>query len=660
MLKQAFKIQFASVIRLSLLVMAVASFGRGQSARGDVYKPEIYKLAPGDVVMVTVQRHPEMSVENATVNSAGKLKVPEVGEIYVTGKTLDQTAKQIAKALDDQLVRPEVNVSLKQGRPLQVSILGAVAKPGVYQAAPGWRVTEAIGVAGGLAIRPEIASATLTRGNNLGVPLDLQQIFRENHLPGGRPKNSSVNLLLQPGDVINIFSRASQVSVNGAVQRPGLYEVPEGDGVVEAIALAGGAAPKAALSKTRITHPDGTSVTADLLKAMVGGDQTSNLKVSTGDLILVPESKDRVTVRGAVAKPGYYDIEDGTTLRVTQALDLAGGATPKAALTKAAIEHADGTTTPINLYPVMFQGQRDGDLNLNPGDIVTIPDQRGIVVLGEVKTPGTYNVEQGTSPHLADVLALAGGLAPTVKADAARISVTHNSPNGPAQTVSIDPAKLYAHDPSQNESVQDGDLVTVSAIRPHTVVVSGEVKTPGSYELNEGSGLAELIARAGGPTEDAALKRVSVRHVDNNTVTVDASLAVREGAQNLNFPLQEGDFIVVPKNTAHVTVLPAVNKPGIVIIPENEPFTVGKALSLAGGPKDRARLKEVGIFRHTATGVQHTIFAVDQVYNGQLALDQRLQDGDVLYVPEGKQTNSSWNTITNAIGSLGVLAALVP
>ncbi|MBV9470495.1 MAG: hypothetical protein JOZ57_14750, partial [Abitibacteriaceae bacterium] len=100
--------------------------------------------------------------------------------------------------------------------------------------------------------------------------------------------------------------------------------------------------------------------------------------------------------------------------------------------------------------------------------------------------------------------------------------------------------------------------------------------------------------------------------------------------------------------------------PGIVIIPENEPFTVGKALSLAGGPKDRARLKEVGIFRHTATGVQHTIFAVDQVYNGQLALDQRLQDGDVLYVPEGKQTNSSWNTITNAIGSLGVLAALVP
>lgn len=657
MLKKVFKIQFSSSVWLSLLVMAVATFGSASGARADVYKPEVYRLAPGDVVTVTVQRHPEMSVENATVNTAGKLKVPEVGEIYVTGKTLDQTAKQIAKALDDQLVRPEVTVSLKQGRPLQVSILGAVSKPGVYQAAPGWRVTEAIGVAGGLAIRPEIASATLTRGNNRSIALDLQQIFRENHLPGGRPKNSSVNLLLQPGDVINIFSRASQVSVNGAVQRPGLYEVPEGDGVVEAIALAGGAGPKAALSKTRITHPDGTSVTADLLKAMVGGDQESNIKVRTGDLILVPESKDRVTVRGAVAKPGYYDIEDGTTLRVTQALDLAGGATAKAALTKAAIEHADGTTTPVNLYPVMFQGQRDGDLNLTPGDIVTVPESRGIVVLGEVKTPGTYNVP-GTATNLAEVLAMAGGLAPTVKADQARISVTHNSPTGQAQTVSIDPAKLYAHDPTQNESVQDGDLVTVSAIRPHTVVVSGEVKLPGSYELNQGNGLAELIARAGGPTEDAALKRVSVRHSDNQTVTVDASLAVREGVQNLNLPLQEGDFIVIPKNTAHVTVLPAVNKPGIVTIPENEPFTVGKALSLAGGPRDRARLKEVAIFRHTPKGVQRTVFGVDQVYNGQLALDQRLQDGDVLYVPEGKQSNSSWNSITNAIGSLGVLAAV--
>lgn len=636
---------YRPLLWLSLWLVGLIASSGGQAARADVYR-----LGPGDVVTVSVQRHPEMSVENATVSAAGKIKMPVIGDVAVNGKSLDQAAQQVARGLDSQLVKPEVTISLKQGRPMMISVLGIVSKPGVYQAAPGWRITEALGVAGGLTVRSQLATATLTRASGKVMPLNLAQIFSSTGQLGAKANNSSSNLILQPGDVLNFVSRAMQVSVTGAVQHPGSYDMPAGEGAVEALALAGGAAPKAALSKARITRADGTVLPVDLLKAAIQGDADSNVKLGIGDIILVPEATDKVTVRGAVQKPGYYDIDDGTTLRVTQALDLAGGTTAKAALTKTIIDHADGTTTPVNLYKVLFGGQRAGDVALASGDIVTIPEARGVTILGGVKTPGTFNVVGGDASHLSDVLAQAGGL--TTGEGESRISITRSSPDGQSKAETIE------HGTGQNESVQDGDLITVAPLKSQTVFVSGEVKTPGPYELKEGSSLQELLARAGGPTEDAALKRISVRHRDNTATTVDAYAAVREGGQQVNVPLQEGDFIVVPKNTAHVLVMSAVNKAGVYTIPENEPLTVGKALALAGGPKDRAKVKQIAIFRHTPNGVQRYVFGIDQVVNGHLAIDQVMQDQDILYVPEGKQTESTWNNITSAISSFGVLRVL--
>ena len=266
-------------------------------------------------------------------------------------------------------------------------------------------------------------------------------------------------------------------------------------------------------------------------------------------------------------------------------------------------------------------------------------------------------MEAGAAPRLSDVLAEAGGI--TGKVQGVSITLTRTLPDGQIVRLNADPVALIeGRDGNQNLNVLDGDLITVASQRTQTVVVSGEVKTPGVYELKEGSSLPELIARAGGPTEDAALRRVSITTRDNTTQVVDGFALIREGGKTAGLPLHDGDFVVVPKNTARVLILPAVNKPGYYPIPEGEPLTVGSALALAGGPKERARLKEVAIFRHTSTGVERQIIALDRVSSGQLSLDIPLQSGDVLYVPEGKQSTSVWNGITSALGGLGTLAAI--
>jgi protein involved in polysaccharide export with SLBB domain len=313
-----------------------------------------------------------------------------------------------------------------------------------------------------------------------------------------------------------------------------------------------------------------------------------------------------------------------------------------------------------------------------------------VTVVGSVAKPGTYYLEEGATPRVFDVLALAGGL--NIKPEAARISIARaalntagspavptttsnpqstsdgatDGPTPPAttsttgqNTVSIDAVSLLElSDLGQNERVRDGDLISVSAAKSPTVYLSGEVQKPGAYELKEGDSVPELIARAGGVTPLAILSSVSVTGRDGNSKTFNVRPAMLEGGQKLDVPLQEGDFVVVPRNKARVYVMQAVAKPGYYPVPENEPLTVGEALSMAGGPKDRAKVKEIAIFRPGPGGVQRRIISITDFENGRLAINDTLQHGDVVYVPEGRTTLSAWERITRTVGSLSVLGGL--
>jgi protein involved in polysaccharide export with SLBB domain len=652
-----------------------------------------YPLGTDDVISVAVLRHPEMSVPEVMINASGVIQVPGVGLVTVAGKTLRQVEQQIEARLKATLLRPEVTVALRQARPRRVFVLGPVAKPGIIEIRPGWRISEVVAAAGGLTIRPDLVDATLNRAQGQPVVLNLQQILANS--------NSAANLMLFPGDTLRLTERSINITVVGQVQKSGNYTLPLGSSVTEALALAGGASPRAALTRATLQRLDGTVVPVDLYKVVVLGQQNSAPKLQQGDLLTIPESNARITVLGAVAKPGFLDIPDGQEVRLSEALALVGGPGERAALTQARLRRADGTEREVDLYQLLVLGNKANDFVLLPNDVLTLPESRGVTVVGAVAKPGTYYLEEGAAPRVADVLALAGGL--NIRPEAARISISRAanretssvqadlasptspnvssppSPNGTAGAnptaatigtstssatigsapVSIDPVSLLElRDLGQNERVRDGDLISVTAAKSPTVYLSGEVQTPGAYELKEGDSIPELIARAGGPTPLAILSRVAVTGRDGVSQIVNARSAMQDGGQKLNVPLQEGDFVVVPRNKARVYVMQAVNKPGFYPIPENEVLTVGDALSLAGGPKDYAKVKEIAILRQGPNGVQRRVISLTEFNQGRLAVNDTLQNGDVVYVPEGKPSRSAWETITQTVGSLGVLGVL--
>ena len=161
-----------------------------------------------------------------------------------------------------------------------------------------------------------------------------------------------------------------------------------------------------------------------------------------------------------------------------------------------------------------------------------------IQVLGEVKTPGKYSVQQGTTAM--QVIAQAGGL--TEKADREHIAL-----NRCTGVVGINMKVIAEGDLTGDVILQDGDTIVVNkgVIR---VAVMGEVVKPGVYEILPGSRLMDALAQAGGPTVAAKVKKISVyQGIDLDQPNPSGEKLFQTTFEE-NPPMQEGYIIVVARN----------------------------------------------------------------------------------------------------------------
>ncbi|RYF36350.1 MAG: polysaccharide export protein, partial [Cytophagaceae bacterium] len=196
--------------------------------------PAQYVVGADDVLTVTVLKHPEFSVTNVIVPQNGLITLPVVGTVRATGKTLAQIDGEVTQGMRVKLRRPEVAITLEKPRPRPLYVLGQVKNPGIYEAKNNWRVTEALAAAGGLSVDTGLAAVIVNRNNRKLLDTPLLPLLKE--------PTSGGNLVLRSGDTLRFYERKVTVSVAGAVTRPGVYSVPVGSGIVEAVGLAGGSA----------------------------------------------------------------------------------------------------------------------------------------------------------------------------------------------------------------------------------------------------------------------------------------------------------------------------------------------------------------------------------------------------------------------------------
>ena len=227
-----------------------------------------------------------------------------------------------------------------------------------------------------------------------------------------------------------ISLRTGVIFVTGEVQNPGVYYASPVDRVSQLIDRAGGFTPIGSKSNVKIMRGGVEKSDINIEKFEMEGNITGNPFVESGDIIMVPEVKGIVTVKGAVFGRGESKLRTSALTtekerisegvyelnlldKVSDMITKAGGVTPWGDLGASYIERIETDKgsrmkIPIDLYKVLFEKDTIKNLMMRNGDILVIPPMNTLVyVQGEVTNPGSFLF----TPNLksSDYIGQAGG-----------------------------------------------------------------------------------------------------------------------------------------------------------------------------------------------------------------------------------------------------------
>ncbi|GMV83640.1 MAG: hypothetical protein AMXMBFR7_48240 [Planctomycetota bacterium] len=365
-----------------LTLCATATSHAGEEAAPAAGRDE-YRVQPGDVLTLWVYRQPDLNVE-MTVSPRGVLRVPLLGAVETAGRSLDTLTQEIAKGLKEKAHLLEANVTLavKSYAQRQAYVHGAVYLPKAVDL-PNDRpltVSQSLALTGGLRPEAQATEIRVTRQPREG-PAQQLRVNLERIAAGGHVEE---DLALQSGDVVFVPEEMG-IFVIGGVKKPGyfvrnIYRQDRPSGTLtasQALAMAEGLAPGGRAAEARVIRrvvsgekPEVVSV--DLFKLLASVRPEDDVTMAPGDTLLVPQSEG-VYVLGDVQEGGVFYPPAGGKLTVTRALALAKGFEKFAKRSDVRVVRRSGVTL-IDVDKLTEKaGSLEGDIELEPGDVVFVP-----------------------------------------------------------------------------------------------------------------------------------------------------------------------------------------------------------------------------------------------------------------------------------------------
>lgn len=215
---------------------------------------EAYRIGAGDQISVDIFNVPELSREYR-VDAMGNINMPLVGQLSISGYDLGEAESLIAEAYGERYLRnPQVSISIMEFRSQQFTAIGALSSPKIYNTDRQVTLMEAIAMAGGLAgdAGTQIYLTDRARDPETGELGTRSVIIGVEDLMS---KPEDYNFFIGEGALINV-PRAGSIFVEGAVERPGVYQRTGDTTVLKAIAMAGGLKFEASRSSLRVLRRD--------------------------------------------------------------------------------------------------------------------------------------------------------------------------------------------------------------------------------------------------------------------------------------------------------------------------------------------------------------------------------------------------------------------
>jgi len=476
----------------------------------NIATPENYVLGAGDVVYIDIYGASQKTVE-ATVSPDGFVVVEDFGPIQVAGLTVEQASFRVRSQLGVRYSNSKIILSVGQTRSITVNVMGEVKAPGSYTLSAFATVFHALYMAGGPNEIGTLRDIKVYRKNRLVTTVDVYDYILNGNLRG--------NIRLADDDVIAVGTYGCLVSLTGKVKRPMYYEMKRDETLGRLIDYAGGYAGDAYRKSVRVIRRS----TSQYSVYTVGEFEQKEFRMADADSVLVdsllPRYSNMVEVKGAVFRPGMYQLGDDIST-VKELIEQADGVTEEA-FTPHAVMHRMKADRTLEVVQVDVQGILNGtvaDIPLKNEDVLFVPtrqdvhEEQTITIHGEVMYPGVY--KYAANETLEDFVLQAGGLKETASMVNVFVSRRIANPRAVKADSIIGQSFNFALKDGfviEGESgfiLQPFDEVFVRKSPGYSaqqnVTVEGEVQFVGDYTLTKQSErLSDLIMKAGGVTDIA-------------------------------------------------------------------------------------------------------------------------------------------------------------
>ena len=673
----------------------------------NVPTPKGYVLSAGDELLINVWGDSELNLK-LKVSPEGTILIPNLGPVSVSGLTIETAENRIRQELgrimstlsgDTDGANTFVSVSLSQIRSIKVNIVGEVVAPGTYTLPSFATLFNALYAAGGVNEIGSLRGIKVYRNSKEVAKLDVYD-----YLLNGK---YNTNIRLEENDMVIVSPYDQLAVVQGKVKRNRIFELKKGETLSQLLNMAGGFTGDAYKKDVRIKRKAGSRYQI----ATVTEDKYPTFAMMDGDSLLVdsviPFYENRLTVTGAVWRPGEYEL-NGTVHTVRQLVDQAAGLKGDEFAGRAQITrlNPDFTTTVI---AVDIRGILNGtapDMELKPEDQLSIPSLFDLREPYTIKVSGAVNYIDTVLPYrnnltVEDAIMMAGGLkesAATVNVEVARRikdTKTYENTNRTAEVFNFalnDNLGLISTDGKKSDTVFTLEPFDEVYVRfspgyqeQQVVKVNGEITFAGDYVLAEkNSRLSDIITKAGGITPDAyvkgaSLKRqltedemrrletllqlsankqsrdsvaLSLENIKDYSVGIDLEKALTNPGSAHDVVLRDGDELYIPQFQSTVKISGAVTYPNSVTYTNG--MSVKSCLSQAGGYNDIARKYPIVIYMNGKVATTRKRFIFFKHY-------PKVEPGSEIVVPAKTQQDrkTSLAEILSITSSTTSMAAMI-
>ena len=273
--------RLSSLLSLLFAMALLAPSAVMAQAPRPIQQDKDYIIGPEDILEIQVWGNKDLN-QVVFVRPDGRTSLPLVGEIGVSGQSVQQLQDHLTNVYEKTVKGAVVTVMVKEIKSRPVFFIGGFGKPGVMQLTRELTLLQAISVVGGVVANADAEKGFLLRGDKR-IPIDFNRLVQRGDL--------SQNPKLEPGDSI-VVPLADAVYVNGEVKAPGSVKYTQDLTILKALTQVGGLTPLASAGRVDVLRGNAEKkerIRVDVDKMMRSPDENPDIRLQPNDIIFVPQ-----------------------------------------------------------------------------------------------------------------------------------------------------------------------------------------------------------------------------------------------------------------------------------------------------------------------------------------------------------------------------------